>query len=332
MVAAFVAAAGITAAAVFFFLIESEGLSRIHARFRSQIYNAVRWGLVIALTWLLVPATFSQENTDRPVIVIGMIALAAALMLIPVRWLVRLGGREHNWELRSARLEVAQIANRMRRDPTAISPERIDQLMARVEGLKTPGTHELCDLLLAQLEDLRAGAESWNEAGRRSIRLQQVGRQLWPGAMPAAEFDSTEATFRWRLYRLFGCLMEIGAARRTRESLDEFELLLASLEGFERPDTKAFIDDVRRTANAWLDGDLGTGPWIDGYDFGTLGPNGPGEVKALWGRDSVLWNAQLEEEDLKALDREIAVRNAARAAARPGSAIAKSSAPETSRS
>jgi len=334
MVSAYIAAAGISAAAVFFFLMESEGLSQIHARLRVQVFNAARWAVVIGLTWLLVPAAFSSEN-DRAVTVVGMIGLAGAMMLIPVRWLVRLGGREHNWELRSARLEVAQIANRVRRNPASVSTDRIDLAMAGIEALRTPGSRELCDLLLAELDDLRAGAESWNEAGRREIRLYQIGRQLWPDDLPPADFDPVEATFRWRLYRLFGSLMEAGSQRRTRESLDEFERLLASLEEFERPDTKAFIDDVRRTGNDWLDGNSGTGPWMNGYDFGVLGPNGLDEVKALWARDAALWNAVLEEEDLKALDRELARRNTARAekaAAARATAASKKSNPEIARS
>jgi len=320
MVAAFVAAAGITAAAVFFFLVESEGLSRIHARVRTQILNCVRWALVIALTWLIVPATFAQEDPDRPVVVIGMIALAAALMLIPVRWLVRLGGRVHTWELRSARIEVAQLSNRVRRDPTLVPAERLDLAIARVNLLRTPGTREFCELLLSELEDLRAGTESWNEAGRRSIRLYGLGRQMWPGEMPPADYESTEATFRWRLYRTFGRMMEVGASRRTRDCLDEFEKLLASLEAFERDDTKPFLDDVRRSANDWLDGHSGAGPWIDGYDFTPLGPNGLDEVRALWGRDSALWSAELEEEDLHSLEQDLARREAARAAGTPAAA------------
>jgi hypothetical protein len=308
MNAALVAAAGITAVAVFFFLIESEGLSQIHARVRTQLFNTIRWALVIAVVWLLIPATFSEATGDRPAVIVGMVALAGALMLIPVRWLVRIGGRERTWELRSARLEVARLANRIRRDSGSVAPERLSETIARVRLLRTPGTRELCDLMLSELEDLRVGAESWNEAGRRSIRLDEISRQLWPQDVPPPDYDADEATFRWRMYRTFGRLMEIGATELTAESRNEFELLLASLYEFRRPDTKAFIADVRRTANRWLKSGDAAGRWIEGFDFRALGPNGLAEVRQIWGRDAALWGARLDDEDLRAIEWDLAAR------------------------
>ncbi len=138
MNAALVAAAGITAVAVFFFLIESDGLSEIHARVRTQLLNTTRWAFVIALVWLLIPATFTEPSSGRPVVIVGMVGLAAALMLIPVKWLIRIGGREPIWELRSARLEVAKLANRIRREPASIPADRISETISRVELLRTP--------------------------------------------------------------------------------------------------------------------------------------------------------------------------------------------------
>lgn len=315
MIAAIVATAGITAVAVFFFLIESDGLSQIHVRVRTQLLNTTRWAFVVALTWLLIPAAFSQDSADRPVTIIGMVGLAGALILIPVRWLVRIGGREHTWELRSARLEVARLANRIRRDPEFIIGDRIDQAIARIEALRTPSTRELCDLMLAHLHDLAVGSESWNEAGRRSIRLNEISREMWPGDVPLPDYDGDELTFRWRLYKDFGRLMEVGAGPRTKASTNEFEMLLASLEEFERPDTSAFIADVRRSGRHWLKGEHGIAPWIDSYHFEALGPNGFEEVLALWGRDSALWGARLDEEDLRAIAEDLAKRRSAEAVA-----------------
>jgi hypothetical protein len=308
VVSAFIAAAGITAVVVFFFLMEAEGLVRIHARVRTKLLNTTRWAFVVALTWLLVPATFSQESSDRPMIVVGMVGLAIALVFIPVRWLVRFGGRERSWELRSARLEVSRLANRLRTDPQTVTQERIDELMDRLRSLRSPASRELCDLLLAQLDDLCAGSESWNEAGRRSIRLHELSRDLWPQDVPPPDHDADEATFRWRLYRLFGRLIEAGMSARTRATRHEIEQLLASLDEFERPDTAAFIEDVRTSACQWLKGRPKRGPWIDAFDFRALGENGPAEVRALWGRDSALWGARLDAEDKRALELDLARR------------------------
>jgi hypothetical protein len=308
MNAALVAAAGITAVAVFFFLVESDGLSQIHARVRTQLFNTARWAFVIALTWLLIPATFSEPSSDRPVVIVGMVGLAGALMLVPVRWVVRIGGREPAWELRSARLEVARLANRARRDPASATPERITQTMARIEQLRTAEVRELCDLMLSELEDLQAGDEAWNEAGRRSIRIDQLSRRLWPGEVPPPEFDPDEATFRWRLYRTFGRLMEVGAMERSADTAARFQQLLAALDEFRRSDTKAFIADVRRSGNRWLKSDRKRGPWIESYDFSSLGPRGLEEVRSIWGRDAALWGAQLDDDDMRALEEDLARR------------------------
>jgi hypothetical protein len=308
VVSAFVAAVGITAVTVFFFLMEAEGLERIHARVTTKLLNTTRWAIVVALTWLLIPATFSQNDTDRPMIVVGMIGFAIALVFIPVRWLVRFGGRERSWELRSARIEVARLANRLRTDPETVTEDRIDELMARLRLLRSPASRELCDLLLAQLDDLCAGSEAWNEAGRRSIRLHELSRDLWPRDVPPPDHDADEATFRWRLYRLFGRLIEAGQSPRTRATRHEIEQLLAGLDEFERPDTSAFIADVRSSVCAWLKGRPKHGPWIDAFDFEALGENGPAEVRALWGRDSALWGARLDAEDLSAIELDLARR------------------------
>jgi hypothetical protein len=311
MVSAFVAAAGITAVVVFFFLMESEGLARIHARVTTQLLNTTRWAFVVAITWLLIPATFSQENTDRPVVVFGMVGLALALVFIPVRWLVRLGGRERVWELRSVRLEVARMANRIRLDPETVSPDRIDRLSARIKTLRSPASRELCDLMISQLDDLRAGSESWNEAGRRSIRLNELSRHLWPEEVPPPDHAPDEATFLWHLYRIFGRLMEAGTARRTRNTRTEIDRLLAALDEFERPDTAAFIEQVRSSMCRWLGGEPRRGPWIDGFDFSPLGPDGAAEIRTLWGRDSALWGAHLDEEDMGEIELDLARRGLA---------------------
>ena len=322
MNAAVIAAAGITALAVFFFLAEGDSLTEGHARVRTHILNTVRWAIVIALSWVLISVPFSQPSPQRGPLIVGLAVLIGAVMLIPLRWFVRLGGREPTWELRRAKIEMAQIANRLRRDRGSVPPGRIRAAIARVELLRTPAKSELCDLMVAELSDLLNGAESWNEAGRRSIRIDELCRGLWPGEMPDPQCDPAEATFRWHLYRAFGRMMEIGALDYSPRSDRDFYGLLGSLEVFRRPDTASFIDAVRQSAERWLAGPEYGRPWIASFDFEALGPQGLDEVKRIWPRDAVLWGAHLDYDDCRAIEEDLA-RRSATAAARFATASAR---------
>jgi hypothetical protein len=307
MSAVFVAAAGISVLAVFFFLVESESLSEGHARVRAQILNAARWAFVIALAWVSIPVAFSQSGPQRGPTILSLAVLIGALVLVPVRWFVLVGGREPTWELRRAKIETTQLANRVRRDPASVGRVKLTDAIDRVTALRTPATSELCDLLVAELADLLRGAESWNEAGRRTIRIDELSRRLWPGAIPPPDYDSFEATFRWRMYRSFGELIEAGSAEITPASADEFRRHISDLGRFRRPDTEGFIDDVKASAMLWL-AERADGPWIEGLDFSALGPNGLDYVKQLWGRDAALWGAELDDADRQAIEADLATR------------------------
>lgn len=315
MNAAVIAAACITALVIFFFFVEWDLLSEGHARVRTQLLNVTRWAIVIALSWVLIPAAFSDTGPQRAATIIGMAGLIGAVMLIPVRWFVRLGGLQPAWELRRAKVEVSQLASRVRRAPGSVTSIRFQDAVDRVSGLRTPETAELCDLLLAELADLRAGSESWNEAGRRSIRIDDLSRRFWPDDMPAPDYDPNEATFRWHLYRTFGRMMDLGAAEASSGSRAQFTSLLDNLEGFRRADTRGFIDLVKQSADRWLLLQSGSSPWISSFDFEPLGPDGLAEIKKIWGRDAAMWGADLDEGDRAALKRDLARRAAASGAA-----------------
>jgi hypothetical protein len=286
---------------MFFSLVEWDNLTEGHARPATQILNAARWALVIALAWVLIPLTTSAPPTERVVTLIGIAGLIGALMLIPVRWFVRIGGRDPAWELRRIRIEVTQLTNRARRDPDAIQPDRLRELIARIQRACDSETTELCDLLTAEVEDVLARRESWNEAGRRTIRMYELCRRLWPGEMPPPDFEPEEATFRWQMYRTFGQLMDDGESGPDAARRGEFGRLLDSLDAFRRPDTEEFIRDVRQSGEDWLAGQSGERTWIEAFDFSILGPNGLAEVKELWGRDAALWGAELSEDDRRLL-------------------------------
>ena len=133
MSAAIVAAAGISALAVFFLLVESESLSDGHARVRTQVLNSARWAFVIALAWVLIPVASSESGPQRGTTILGMVALVGALLLVPVRWFVRIGGREPRWDRDAAlwgadlddadgRAIEADVARRTQRAPAQRAP------------------------------------------------------------------------------------------------------------------------------------------------------------------------------------------------------------------
>jgi len=317
LITAVIAAAGITALAVFFFLAEWDGLTEGHARPAAQILNAARWGFVIALCWVLIPAAFSAPAPERVATMVGLAAVMGALMLVPVRWFVRVGGRDPVWELRQIRAEVTRLTNRIRRDAGSVPPDRLRDLVDRIDEACLPETAELCDLLKAEVQDVLAGSESWNEAGRRTIRIDELCRRLWPDDMPPPDFDAAEATFRWRLYRTFGQLMDTGVATPEPEARDEFVRLLGSLDRFRRPDTTVFIRDIRRSANRWLAKQASQRPLVEAFDFSVLGPHVLEDVKRIWSRDAALWGAELEEDDRLALQADLARRASASRAEPP---------------
>jgi hypothetical protein len=319
MNAAVLAAAGVSSLAVFLFFAESETLSEGHARARAQFLNAARWGFVVALSWVLIPAADSAPGPERAATIIGLTVLIGAVILIPLRWFVRMGGRQGAWELRRAKLEVSRLANRVRHDRDSVAPARIQGTADRVRSLRTPETAELSDLMIAELDDLMVGEERWLESGRRSIRLDYLSRALWLEEMPPPDNDPDEATFRWHLYRIFGRMMELGLTDPSKDDLAEFHRLMDSLEEYRRPDTNGFIEAVLRSATTWLD-DTAAGPWIRSYEFEALGPFGLEEIQWIWGREAAMWGAYLDADDLRAIKRDLVRRAFASGEAAPDAA------------
>jgi hypothetical protein len=216
--------------------------------------------------------------------------------------------------LRRAKLEVAELANQIKQGRATGTPARLKETADRILLLRTPRTAELCDLMIAELDDLIAGYESWNGGGLRSIRMDELARELWSDEMPPPDNDPGEATFRWYLYKTFGRMMEIGAGDPSPEGRGEFHRLIDSLEEYRRPDTGAFLDAVRKSADAWIRNPPAGRPWIASYDFEELGPAGLEEIRWIWGREAAMWGASLDEEDLRNLQDDLARREESRAA------------------
>lgn len=81
-----------------------------------------------------------------------------------------------------------------------------------------------------------------------------------------------------------------------------------TLDEFRRSDTGDFVDDVRRSAQRWAADPFANPPWIDSFDFETLGSGGLEAVKRLWGRDAAMWGATLDDDDLRAIEADLARR------------------------
>jgi hypothetical protein len=288
---------------------ESVEMRAGHVRALAFLLDVARWGLVVALVWLMIAVGPSINTPEGAAAVLGIFGLVVALMSFPVRRIVGLGGRDSLWELRGVRVEATHLGNLVRTGRGAVSADGLRALRHRLERARNAKTAELCDLLAAELSDLASGAESWNEAGRRTIRIDELSREFWPGEMPEPDYEAAEATFRWHLYRAFGRLMDLGTAAPAPAALGEFERYVESLSGFRRDDTAAFIGDVTASAKEWLAAGSAERPWIDGFDFSCLGANGPEEVRRLWGRDSALWGAALDDEDRLALSEDLARRS-----------------------
>jgi hypothetical protein len=313
---AVILATGITALALFLLLSDWAGLREVHVRRPAYLLVLLRWILVVTLAWVLIAVASTDQATDqvadRTISIVGLGGLIGALLLVPTSWFVRLAGRRPTWELRGVRVEVTQATNRLRRDSGSVPQKQISDLLARINGCRSPSTAELCDLLTAELEDVVARTESWNEAGRRAIRIDELCRQFWGADVPPPDFGAEEATYRWRLYRTFGQLMERGVPHADRPVRTEFVYMLRALGGYRRSDTAAFIHDVRRSALLWLADKSCDRSWIEQFDFSVLGPDAVEELRRIWGRDSVLWGAELDEDDRLALQ-----KDRARRAARP---------------
>jgi hypothetical protein len=126
--------------------------------------------------------------------------------------------------------------------------------------------------------------------------------------MPEPDHDPDEATFRWRLYRTFGRMMEVAGPDAAPGAGDDFRKLAASLKRFRRSDTQDFIDAVRQSADRWLAAPSASAPWIASFDFEALGPDGLAEIRRIWKRDAALWGAQLDEGDRRAIAQDLARR------------------------
>ena len=273
------------------FRSERMALQAGRARRRALILDGA--GLTAAL--MLFVALPSAE--PRPLATIGFGLAAFAFIAIPTWWMLTIGGVDPKLELRRLQTDAAELMTRYR---SPIPPEGtavMRRIVADVARLRTPETAELCDLLIARYNDWIGGSGRPLDRGLRSIRVYDLQRQLYGEEVRPPELDEEEATFRWRLYRVFGELVELWVAEQTPKQRSRFGKLIHALDSFRREDTVSFIEGVQSSARAWLRLHDRQAPWQAALAAPAAAPPVGETRQRLWPRTSVFWGAILDEHD-----------------------------------
>ncbi len=279
-----------------FWLAELPELRRAHARRRAAVLNGVRLGaaaaLPVVLTWVLNPRTLAS-------VAVG--AVCAALVFAPVRWVVRVGGIDPDWELRGLILAAGDLSRRYEspRPPEAIA--EMKGLVSRMQALRTPATAELVALRVVDLQDWINGTYWPVDLGRRSIRIYEIERELYGAAAGQPENSPEDATFLWQLYRTFGEMIDWGSDEPSEEQRGGFERLTEGLNRYRRRDTSPFIDATQESARAWLSSGWGTTTWPPAGGIPDLGSAVDNAFRELWPTVKVFWGAELSEDDRREL-------------------------------
>ena len=245
---------------------------------------------MLLVAWWAVPG-----SSQRVIVVL----IAAALIFLPVRWLLRLGGIEPRWELRALQDAAGELANRYPTSPRSeefVRPMR--RLIVRMEAIRAPELVEMRDLLVVDYLNTIEGVHHFADLGLRAIREHQIECEIFGPQARRTELDSTEATFRWHLYRAFGDMIDAGAARDP-EYVARMEELVKELEQYRRSGTEEFVDALRSSAEQWL-ASPSAGSWADG-GVRSLGPAVEQSYIETWPRKSIFWGAALDDRDADAL-------------------------------
>jgi hypothetical protein len=251
-------------------------LRRAHSLLSAHVIVAVLTSLSVGW-WLAAPLLLNGP-------VMNWTAVAAlGLMFVPTRLIVRIVHREPKWELRELMRKAALLRNsHLNVEPKAAATvARMDDLISRMERARTPETSELCDLAVANYRDWLADRHSILVLGWRLIRIHEIELELYGRQARRAELDPAEATFRWRLLRVFSWMLDIADPDLDTDDREQLESWLAELDSFRRPDTEQFIDAVQASASAWLAVEPKTRSWVSG-PLSALGPTIEKEYNRLW--------------------------------------------------
>jgi hypothetical protein len=277
------------------FRTERRKLRAGHARRRAVILDGLRLAGVAGM-FLALPAA-----QPRPLASIGLDLVGFAIIAMPSSWILAIGGVDPKWELRRVQEEASALMGRYPSPMPVEGTASMRRLVRYVTQLRTSETAQLCDLLVARYNNWIDGTQRPLDLGRRSIRIYDLQREIYGEEVRSPEFGESEATFRWRLYRVFLEMTECGLAGQTVPQKVLFLDLIHELDSYRREDTASFIDGVQSSAYAWLKSPNPTDPWQPSIGVGDLEPLVDEGTRRLWPRTSVFWGAILDETDRREL-------------------------------
>ena len=272
------------------FRAEREALAERRARRRAMLLDAGRLTAAL-LMFLALPIA-----EPRPLATIGLGLAAFAFVAVPTSWALNAGGIDPRWELRRLQVEGAELMARYHSPMPPEGAEKMRGVIADLDGARSAETAELCDLLAARYEDWIAGEYRPLEMGRRVIRIYDLQRRLFGDEVRPPDLSEAEATFRWRLYRVFAEMVDCGVAEPTARQEDRFSKLIRELESHRRHDTGVFIDGLRLSATVWQEAPGPRQAWQPAAPIRRGAAQGK-RAPALWPHTSVFWGAILDGAD-----------------------------------
>ena len=277
------------------FRTERSMLQEGRARRRAMVMDGFRLAAVAAMFFALPVAE------PRPMATVGLGLAAFGFIAVPTRWMLAIGGVDPKWELRHFQAEAAELMTRYPSPMPTEGAEALRGIVREMNRLRTDETAELCDLLVDRYDDWIDGSGRPLDQGRRLIRIYDLQRELYGDAVRPPQLDEPEATFRWRLYRAFNEMSEVGVADATPEQRGRFVQLIRELDRYRRDDTASFIDGLQASGGAWLRARGARTPWRPAIGVVDWVPVIEQTRRRLWPHSSVFWGAILDETDRREL-------------------------------
>jgi hypothetical protein len=279
----------------FLFRTERMMLREDRARRRATVIDGVRLAAVAAMFFALPVAE------PRPLATIGLGLAAFCFIAIPSSWMLAIGGVDPKWELKRIQADAADLMARYPSPMPHDGASEMSALIGYILRLRTRETTELCDLLIARYNDWIEGSQMPLSLGRRSIRIYDLQREMYGDDVRPPELTEQEATFRWRLYRVFNQMVECGTAQQTADQKKQFAALIRELDAYRRDDTVSFINGLQASAHSWIRARGHRGAWQPAIGVPDAAPKVEEARQELWPRTSIFWGAILDETDRREL-------------------------------